>query len=91
MVLSETGATPWRCTSVLTEAVLLAGTGGLLGVGLGSAVSIGYANSQGWLVSLPLIGVVGGVGMAVLIGAEAGIYPAVRAARTAPTDALRTA
>jgi putative ABC transport system permease protein len=75
----------------LTEAVLLAGTGGLLGVALGSAVSIGYANSQGWLVSLPLIGLVGGVGMAVLIGAVAGIYPAVRAARTPPTDALRTA
>jgi putative ABC transport system permease protein len=75
----------------LTEAVLLAGTGGMLGVMLGSAVSIGYANSQGWLVSLPLVGILGGVGMAVLIGAVAGIYPAVRAALTPPTDALRTA
>lgn len=75
----------------LTEAVLLAGSGGLLGVLLGSAVSIGYANSQGWLVSLPLVGILGGVAMAVLIGALAGIYPAVRAARTPPTDALRTA
>jgi putative ABC transport system permease protein len=75
----------------LTEAVLLAGTGGLLGVLLGSAVTIGYANSQHWLVSLPLVGIVGGVGMAVLIGAVAGIYPAVRAARTPPTEALRTA
>jgi putative ABC transport system permease protein len=75
----------------LTEALLLAGTGGVLGVALGSAVSIGYANSQGWLVSLPIVGIVGGVGMAVIIGAAAGIYPAVRAARTPPTDALRTA
>ncbi len=75
----------------LTEAVLLAGTGGLVGVALGSLVTIGYANSQGWLISLPLIGIVGGVAMAVLIGAVAGIYPAVRAARTPPTDALRTA
>jgi putative ABC transport system permease protein len=75
----------------LTEALLLAGTGGLLGVFLGSAVSIAYANSQGWLVSLPIVGIVGGVGMAVVIGAVAGIYPAVRAARTPPTDALRTA
>jgi putative ABC transport system permease protein len=75
----------------LTEALLLAGTGGVLGVALGSAVSIGYANSQGWLVSLPIVGIVGGVGMAVIIGAVAGIYPAVRAARTPPTDALRTA
>lgn len=75
----------------LTEALLLAGTGGLLGVALGSAVSVAYANSQGWLVSLPLVGIVGGVGMAVLIGAVAGIYPAIRAALTPPTDALRTA
>jgi putative ABC transport system permease protein len=75
----------------LTEALLLAGTGGLVGIALGSAVSIGYANSQGWLVSLPLVGLVGGVGLAVVIGAVAGIYPAVRAARTPPTDALRTA
>ncbi len=75
----------------LTEALLLAGTGGVLGVALGSIVSIGYANSQGWLVSLPIVGLVGGVGMAVVIGAVAGIYPAVRAALTPPTDALRTA
>jgi putative ABC transport system permease protein len=75
----------------LTEAVLLAGSGGLLGVLLGSVLSMGYANSQGWLVSLPLVGIVGGVAMAVLIGALAGIYPAVRAALTPPTDALRTA
>ena len=75
----------------LTEALLLAGTGGVLGVAIGSAVSIAYANSQRWLVSLPIAGIVGGVGMAVIIGAVAGIYPAVRAARTPPTDALRTA
>jgi putative ABC transport system permease protein len=75
----------------LTEALLLAGTGGILGVLLGSVVSIAYANSQGWLVSLPLVGIVGGIAMSVLIGALAGIYPAVRAARTPPTDALRTA
>jgi putative ABC transport system permease protein len=75
----------------LTEALLLAGTGGVLGVALGSAVSIAYANSQHWLISLPIVGIVGGVAMAVVIGALAGIYPAVRAARTPPTDALRTA
>jgi putative ABC transport system permease protein len=75
----------------LTEALLLAGTGGVIGVALGSAVSIAYANSQHWLVSLPLVGIGGGVGMALVIGAFAGIYPAVRAARTPPTDALRTA
>jgi putative ABC transport system permease protein len=75
----------------LTEALLLAGTGGLLGVTLGSAVTMAYARSQGWLVALPIVGLVGGVALAVVIGAAAGIYPALRAARVAPTDALRTA
>jgi putative ABC transport system permease protein len=75
----------------LTEALLLAGSGGVLGVTLGSLVTVAYANSQGWLVALPWVGVAGGVGLAVVIGAAAGLYPAIRAARIAPTDALRTA
>jgi putative ABC transport system permease protein len=74
----------------LTEALLLAGSGGVIGVTLGSLVTVAYANSQGWLVALPWVGIAGGVGLAVLIGAAAGLYPAVRAARTAPTEALRT-
>lgn len=75
----------------LTEALLLAGTGGALGVTLGSAVTIAYARSQDWLVALPVAGLAGGLALAVLIGAAAGLYPALRAARVAPTDALRTA
>jgi putative ABC transport system permease protein len=54
-------------------------------------VRVAYANSQGWLVAVPWVGVAGGVGLAVVIGAAAGLYPAIRAARTAPTDPLRTA
>ncbi|HEX5012819.1 MAG TPA: ABC transporter permease [Candidatus Limnocylindrales bacterium] len=75
----------------LAEALLLAGVGGVLGVLLGSAVSAAYATSQGWLVALPWVGIVGGIGLAVVMGAAAGLYPAFRAARVAPTDALRTA
>jgi putative ABC transport system permease protein len=60
-------------------------------VTLGSLVTVAYANSQGWLVAVPWVGVAGGVGLAVVIGAAAGLYPAIRAARTAPTDPLRTA
>jgi putative ABC transport system permease protein len=74
----------------LTEALLLAGSGGVIGVTLGSLVTVAYANSQGWLVAVPWAAIAGGVGLAVLIGAAAGLYPAIRAARTAPTDALRT-
>jgi putative ABC transport system permease protein len=75
----------------LTEALLLAGSGGLIGVTLGSLVTVAYANSQGWRVALPWVGVAGGVALAIVIGAVAGLYPAIRAARIAPTDALRTA
>jgi putative ABC transport system permease protein len=75
----------------LTESLVLAGSGGIVGVVLGSVVTVLYAGSQGWLVALPWVGIAGGVGLAVAIGAIAGLYPALRAARTAPTDALRTA
>jgi putative ABC transport system permease protein len=75
----------------LTESLVLAGSGGVVGVILGSVVTVLYAGSQGWLVALPWVGIAGGVGLAIAIGAIAGLYPAMRAARTAPTDALRTA
>ena len=73
----------------LTESVLLSGTGGLVGVGLGAAATAIYASVEGWEVVVPPVAVVGGVVAAVLIGAVAGLYPAARAARLSPTDALR--
>lgn len=73
----------------LAEAVLLAGIGGVAGAILGSLVAAAYAVSQGWLIALPVAGVVGGVAAATLVGALAGFYPALRAANTPPTDALR--
>ncbi len=74
----------------LAEAVLLAGAGGAAGAGLGAAVTAGYAAAQGWKVAVPAAAVAGGFGAALLIGAVAGLYPAVRAARLAPAEALRT-
>jgi putative ABC transport system permease protein len=73
----------------LTEAVLLAGAGGVAGAVLGSAVAAAYAASQAWVVALPIAGCVAGVLGAAAVGAVAGLYPAVRAANLAPTDSLR--
>jgi len=74
----------------LGESLLLATIGGVGGVLLGSLVTAGYAASQGWDVLVPMVAIVGGIVAALLIGAVAGLYPAMRAARVSPTDALRT-
>jgi putative ABC transport system permease protein len=74
----------------LCESVLLAAVGGVSGVALGALVTAGYAGSQGWPTVLPLVALAGGVGAALAIGALAGSYPALRAARLSPTDALRS-
>jgi putative ABC transport system permease protein len=74
----------------LVEALLLALLGGAGGVVLGALVTAGYATRQHWQVVVPLTGVAGGVAAALALGAVAGLYPAIRAARLTPTDALRT-
>jgi putative ABC transport system permease protein len=77
-------------TQFVVEALLLALLGGAGGVVLGALVTAGYALQQHWQVVVPLTGVAGGVAAALALGALAGLYPAIRAARLAPTDALRT-
>jgi putative ABC transport system permease protein len=72
-----------------TESLLLAAAGGAVGVALGAVVTLGYAESRGWTTVVPPLALAGGLGAAVLIGAVAGVYPALRAARLSPTDALR--
>jgi putative ABC transport system permease protein len=71
------------------ESLLLAAAGGVVGVVLGAVVTGGYAANRGWTAVVPPLALGGGVGAAVAIGAVAGVYPALRAARLAPTDALR--
>jgi putative ABC transport system permease protein len=74
----------------LTEALALAAIGGVAGVVLGAGVTAVYASTQDERIVVPLTGVLGGVGASMLVGAIAGLYPAVRAARLAPTEALRS-
>ena len=74
----------------LLEALLLSTLGGVAGVALGAAVTTLWANRQGWRTVIPPEAIGGGLLAAIAIGAIAGLYPAVRAARLAPTEALRS-
>ncbi|WP_238017543.1 ABC transporter permease [Dactylosporangium sp. AC04546] len=72
----------------LTESLLLSALGGAGGVLLGVAVTAGYAGYQGWPSVVPAWATVGALAATALIGGAAGLYPAVRAARLSPTEAL---
>jgi putative ABC transport system permease protein len=61
----------------------------VLGTALGAAVTYSYAKQQNWLVDIPVRGLAGGIAVALLLGAIAGLYPATRAARLDPADAVR--
>jgi putative ABC transport system permease protein len=74
----------------LAESLLLSALGGLGGVFLGFCVTAGYAATQGWPTVIPPWATVGGVGATLVIGALAGLYPAIRASRLSPTEALAT-
>jgi putative ABC transport system permease protein len=74
----------------LTESVTLSVLGGLAGVLIGLTTSLLYAAYRGWPLVLPTQALTGGVLAAVLVGAAAGLYPARRAARLTPTQALAT-
>jgi putative ABC transport system permease protein len=60
------------------------------GIGLGAAATAGYSSIQGWILVVPVLSIAGGVAVALLLGALAGLYPAVRAARLSPAAALRS-
>jgi putative ABC transport system permease protein len=77
-------------TQFLSEAILLALMGGAAGVILGSAATAIYAHAKGWAIVIPPEAWAGGLAAALVIGAAAGLLPAIRAARLSPTRALWT-
>ena len=77
-------------TQFLAESILLAVAGGVVGVLAGAAATAVYASTKGWAIVIPVEAWSGGIASAILIGAFAGLMPAVRASRMPPTVALRT-
>ncbi|MDG1196812.1 MAG: ABC transporter permease [Actinomycetota bacterium] len=71
------------------ESALLAALGGLGGVLLGAMITIAYARSQDWIISISISSLGAGLGLAIVIGSIAGLYPAARAARLDPAEAVR--
>jgi putative ABC transport system permease protein len=74
----------------LAEAILLSLAGGVAGVIGGAACTAGYAHAHHEAAVIPGQAWAGGLAAAVIVGALAGLLPAVRAARLAPTRALLT-
>jgi putative ABC transport system permease protein len=75
-------------TQFLSEAILLGLLGGAAGVVLGSASTAVYAHTQHWATIIPTEAWAGGIAASLIIGALAGLIPALRAARLSPTQAL---
>ncbi|HWE14782.1 MAG TPA: ABC transporter permease [Solirubrobacteraceae bacterium] len=74
----------------LTESALLAALGSLAGLLLGAGATEAYAVAQNEPFVVPLYALVASPAAGLAIGAIAGLYPATKAARLSPTEALRT-
>jgi putative ABC transport system permease protein len=73
----------------LSEAIVLSLFGGVLGVVIGVSVAAVVQSKAGWEILIPVSAIVVAVGFSALIGIFFGIYPAFRASRLDPIDALR--
>ena len=74
----------------LVESILLAGIGGVLGVLIGASITVAYAINRDLTLSVPLYSLFASIGIALVIGAVAGLYPASRAAKIPPAEAVRS-
>ena len=77
-------------TQFLLESILLAGMGGFVGVLLGTGITIGYTRYADITFSIPIWQVLGAIILALVIGALAGLYPAIRASKIQPAEAVRS-
>ena len=73
----------------LIEAMILAGLGGMLGVALGASLTMLLAKLAGLTLTITVQYVVLGMAVSGIVGVVSGWYPAVRASRLDPVEALR--
>ena len=78
-----------RLTQFLVEAVVLAVLGGAIGIGLGLLVSYGVEQLSGWRIELSLWSIALAAGFSAAVGIFFGWYPARKASRLLPIQALR--
>jgi ABC-type antimicrobial peptide transport system permease subunit len=74
----------------LAEALILGVLGGGAGLAAGTAITAVIAHVRHWTLLIPPQALWGGLAVAVTVATIAGLYPAARAARLSPTEALRT-
>ncbi len=75
----------------IIESTVLSLLGGFLGVGIGVAIVFGYARFKDFEAIIPWFWLSVGVAAAFVLGAIAGLYPAWRASRLDPAEAVRPA
>jgi putative ABC transport system permease protein len=74
----------------LFESIILAAAGGIVGVLLGAGITLAFVINRDLTLAVPLSGLFGSIGAALAVGGIAGLYPAIRAARIEPAEAVRT-
>jgi putative ABC transport system permease protein len=85
------GATPANIlTQFLMEAVVLAGLGGVLGILLGLGATVAICLAAGWPIVISPVVVLLAAGISAAVGVFFGYYPAWKASRLDPVEALRT-
>jgi putative ABC transport system permease protein len=74
----------------MIEAIVLSLIGGIAGLLIGGTATIAYATVTHQQAVIPAVALLAGIAAALAAGSIAGIYPAYRAARLEPSEALRS-